>query len=110
MSSLESVGSVLILDLNHDDRPTVLEQERTEEAEQLAEPQVDPLHVIFIIRPQFDVLIFQQPGRQSSEISLSIHVGAGAQDDVESNILSCFYEGDDVLVAGEDEAPWLRLV
>ena len=110
MSGLESKRPVLILYLNHDDRPSVLEQERSEDTEQLGEPESDPSHEIFLRGSHFDLSIFQKPRRQSSKISLGIHEGAGAKNDVESDLLSCCQEGDNVLVASEVKDPRPRLM
>ena len=84
----EGVGSVLVFQLDHDDRAAVFVQVRPHYIEEDAPPLVDVAEVVGVVGPHLHVGVeLLQPEGQAAAVDLPAHVGAHPQEHREAEAL-----------------------
>ena len=98
-----TIRAIFILDLYHDDRTTVLNSERCQLFTYFLLENLYALHEVRILLAQTDILLLQEPPRQTTHLPLRTSIGTRTNDDIHTILLCQSTEFCHIIIAREIE-------
>ena len=105
-----TIRAILVLDLHHDDGPTMSNGEREKLLCNLGFKPRNASHEIRVALAQAYVLLLEQPPWQATHLPLGTHIGAGTHNNIHAVLLRQSAELGYVVVASEVKLALLGLV
>jgi len=105
-----AIAAVLVLDLGHDHRPAVLDQQRFDHGPHLLHVLLGQIQELGVFGADRHLAILEQPSGEAAEIPLRANVGAGPHDHEQPLFLRRLDELAEVVVAAEIPLARRRLV
>ena len=96
-----TIRTIFILNLHHDDRAPILDGQRSQLLAHLFLKDFHTLHEIRILLTQTDILLLQEPPRQTAHLPLSTNVWPGTYNDVHTILLTEATESSHVIIASK---------
>ena len=107
---IDTVGTIFILDLHHDDGTSLVDGEVSHLFGHLRLEDLQTLHKIGIEFAQTNVFLFEQPPWQTTHLPFGTNIRTGTKDDIHAVLLSQLDESAEVVVLGEVEHSFLLLM
>ena len=105
-----AIATIFVLHLHHDDGTALVDGQVSELLAHLLFEDLEAFHEVRILLAQTDILLLQQPPRQTAHLPLCTDVGTRAHDDPHVVLLCQLHERADVIVTREVEDTLLLLV
>ena len=82
-----AIRAILVLYLHHNDRTTILDSQRLQLLTHLLLEDLYALHEVWVALTQFNILLLQQPPRQTTHLPFRTHIGTRTHDDIHAVLL-----------------------
>ena len=101
ISFVFAIRAILIFHLNHDDRTTILNGQRSKLLCNLLFKNLHSLHEVRVLLTKADIFFLQKPPRQTSHLPLCAYIWTRTNDYVHTILLSQTTESSNIIIAGE---------